>query len=316
MVVFLEVLSRNQIWFYEVRDMKVEVYWESVYGCLPINVCYISCLATQNLDEIEVHVLQLQDHRSLRKVESREMDPKKHSLEEETKDAATIAGLNVMRIINKPTTAAIAYGIDNMLGLTGKRNVVIFDVGGGTFDVSVLTIDEVGVFEVKVVAGDTHLGGDDFDNCMVSYCVDDFKWKLNIDFFGKNRELGRFKTKCEKAKRILSYATRASIDNELLHNGIDFSMEISSAKFEELNISFFTKCIEQLESCLGYANLTKGCVDEVILVGGSTRIPKSNVCCRNSLMEMSYARRSTRMKPLIMGRQLWLQSYVVKLPKW
>ncbi|CAH1432923.1 unnamed protein product [Lactuca virosa] len=191
-----------------------------------------------------------------------------------TKDAATIAGLNVLRMINEPTSAAIAYGIDNMSGLTGKRNVVIFDLGGGTFDVSVLTIDEVGAFEVKAVARDTHLGGDDFDNQMVSYCVDDFKKKWNIDLTGQKRELGRLKAECEKAKRILSYATQASIDSVLLQNGIDFSMEISCAKFEELNMEFFIKCIKQLKLCLADANMTKGRIDEVILVGGSTRIPK------------------------------------------
>ncbi|KAL7587496.1 hypothetical protein Lser_V15G39495 [Lactuca serriola] len=191
-----------------------------------------------------------------------------------TKDAATSAGLNVLRMINEPTAAAIAYGIDNMLGLTGKRNVVVFDLGGGTFDVSILTIDEVGKFEVKAVAGDTHLGGEDFDNRMVDYCVEEFKKKYEMDLTGKKRALGRLKAECEKAKRVLSYATQASVELELLHKGIDFSMTFSRAKFEELNMSYFTKCIEQLESCLADANMTKGNVEEVILVGGSTRIPK------------------------------------------
>ncbi|CAH1432922.1 unnamed protein product [Lactuca virosa] len=191
-----------------------------------------------------------------------------------TKDAATIAGVNVLRMINEPTAAAIAYGIDNMLGLTGKRNVLIFDLGGGTFDVSLLTIDEVGAFEVKAVASDTHLGGDDFDNKMVNYCCDDFKKKWNIDLAGKKRVLGRLKAACEKAKRTLSYSSRASIELDLLHKGIDFSIEITRAKFEELNMSYFTKCIEQVKTCLADANIMKGGVDEVILVGGSTRIPK------------------------------------------
>ncbi|XP_023769010.1 heat shock cognate 70 kDa protein isoform X2 [Lactuca sativa] len=189
-----------------------------------------------------------------------------------TKDAATIAGLNVVRMINEPTAAAIAYGVDNRFG--GKKNVLIFDLGGGTFDVSILTIDGVGKFEVKAVAGDTHLGGEDFDNRIVNYCVEDFKKKWNKDLTGNERALGRLKVACEKAKRILSYDTQTSVELEVLLDGIDFSMKITRAKFEELNMSFFTKCIKQLESCLADANMKKGSVDEVILVGGSTRIQK------------------------------------------
>ncbi|CAI9298746.1 unnamed protein product [Lactuca saligna] len=189
-----------------------------------------------------------------------------------TKDAATIAGLNVVRMINEPTAAAIAYGVDNRFN--GKKNVLIFDLGGGTFDVSLLTIDGEGKFEVKAVAGDTHLGGEDFDNRMVNYCVDDFKKKWNKDLTGNERALGRLKVACEKAKRILSYDTQTSVELEVLLDGIDFSMKITRAKFEELNMSFFTKCIKQLESCLADANMKKGSVDEVILVGGSTRIQK------------------------------------------
>lgn len=189
-----------------------------------------------------------------------------------TKDAATIAGLNVVRMINEPTAAAIAYGVDNRFN--GKKNVLIFDLGGGTFDVSILTIDGEGKFEVKAVAGDTHLGGEDFDNRMVNYCVEDFKKKWNKDLTGNERALGRLKVACEKAKRILSYDTQTSVELEVLLDGIDFSMKITRAKFEELNMSFFTKCIKQLESCLADANMKKGSVDEVILVGGSTRIQK------------------------------------------
>ncbi|KAL7589238.1 hypothetical protein Lser_V15G39485 [Lactuca serriola] len=189
-----------------------------------------------------------------------------------TKDAATIAGLNVVRMINEPTAAAIAYGVDNKFG--GKKNVLIFDLGGGTFDVSILTIDGEGKFEVKAVAGDTHLGGEDFDNRMVNYCVEDFKKKWNKDLTGNERALGRLKVACEKAKRILSYDTQTSVELEVLLDGIDFSMKITRAKFEELNMSFFTKCIKQLEACLADANMKKGSVDEVILVGGSTRIQK------------------------------------------
>ncbi|KAL4572442.1 hypothetical protein LXL04_019219 [Taraxacum kok-saghyz] len=191
-----------------------------------------------------------------------------------TKDAATIAGLNVLRMINEPTAAAIAYGIDNMLGITGKRNVVVFDLGGGTFDVSVLTIDEAGKFKVKGVAGDSHLGGEDFDNRLVDYCVEEFKRKHDMDLTGNKKALGRLKVACEIVKRSLSFSTEASIELELLHQGIDFSKKITRAKFEKLNMRFFKRCIEELESCLEEADMSKPSIDEVILVGGSTRIPK------------------------------------------
>nr|KAJ0193067.1 hypothetical protein LSAT_V11C800430410 [Lactuca sativa] len=164
-----------------------------------------------------------------------------------TKDAAAIAGLNVLRIINEPTAAATAYAVDNNLSFTGKKNVLIFDLGGGTFDVSLLTIDGVGKFEVKAVAGDTHLGGEDFDNRMVNYCVDDFNKKWNKDLRGNQRALGRLKVACEKAKRILSYATEAPIELDVL---------------------------SKVEACLEDADMNKGDVDEVILVGGSTRLLK------------------------------------------
>ncbi|KAL7590608.1 hypothetical protein Lser_V15G39483 [Lactuca serriola] len=162
--------------------------------------------------------------------------------------------------------------VDNRFG--GKKNVLIFDLGGGTFDVSLLTIDGVGKFEVKAVAGDTHLGGEDFDNRIVNYCVDDFKKKWNKDLSGNQRALGRLKVACEKAKRILSYDTQVSVELDVLLDGIDFSLKITRAKFEELNKSFFEECIKQLETCLVDANMYKGDVDEVILVGGSTRIQK------------------------------------------
>lgn len=191
-----------------------------------------------------------------------------------TKDAATIAGLNVLRMINEPTAAAIAYAVDNRHGLSGKKNVLIFDLGGGTFDVSLVTIDGVGKFKVKAVAGDTHLGGEDFDNRMVNYCVEEFKKKWNKDLTGNERALGRLKVACEKAKRILSYATEAFIELEYFVEGIDFSMKITRAKFEELNMSLFKECMKQVETCLADSNMNKGSVDEVILVGGSTRIQK------------------------------------------
>ncbi|KAJ0789682.1 putative Heat shock protein 70 family [Helianthus annuus] len=191
-----------------------------------------------------------------------------------TKDAGTIAGLNVIRMINEPTAAAIAYGLDNKCGFNGKINVLIFDLGGGTFDVSLSTIEEGGIFEVKAVSGDTHLGGEDFDNRMVDHCVSEFRRKWNKDLTGNQRALGRLRFACEKAKRILSSTTQTSIDLDCLHEGIDFSMRFTRAKFENLNMSLFSQCIMTLKKCLEDAKMEKSWVDEIILVGGSTRIPK------------------------------------------
>ncbi|KAJ0453477.1 putative Heat shock protein 70 family [Helianthus annuus] len=191
-----------------------------------------------------------------------------------TKVAGTIAGLNVIRMINEPTAAAIAYGLDNESDIVGKINVLVFDLGGGTFDVSVMTIEKGGVFEVKAVGGDTHLGGQDFDNRMVDHCVLEFKRRWNKDLSRNQRALGRLRFACEKAKRILSCTTRTSIDLDGLYEQIDFSMKFTRAKFEELNMGLFNKCIETLEKCLRDAKMEKSCVEQVILVGGSTRIPK------------------------------------------
>lgn len=146
-----------------------------------------------------------------------------------TKDAGAIAGLNVLRIINEPTAAAIAYGLDKKG--KGEKNVLIFDLGGGTFDVSLLTIEE-GVFEVKATAGDTHLGGEDFDNKIVDYCVADFKKKYKIDLKDNARALRRLRTQCEKAKRILSASAQTTIEVDSLAESQDFSMTITRAKFE------------------------------------------------------------------------------------
>lgn len=153
-----------------------------------------------------------------------------------TKDAGTIAGLNVLRIINEPTAAAIAYGLDKKN--QGERNVLIFDLGGGTFDVSLLQIDE-GVFEVKATAGDTHLGGEDFDNKLVEYCCAEFLKKKKIDIKDNPRALRRLRTQCEKAKRILSAATQTAIEVDALAESEDFSLTITRAKFEELCMSMF-----------------------------------------------------------------------------
>jgi heat shock protein 1/8 len=188
-----------------------------------------------------------------------------------TKDAGAIAGLNVMRIINEPTAAAIGYGLDKV-GI-GKRNVLIFDLGGGTTDVSLLTIDE-GTFEVKAVAGDTHLGGEDFDNKMVKHFVEIFKRHHKEDISGNARALRRLRTACERAKRILSSAVETTIEVDSLYNGIDFSSSITRARFAKLNMDFFKKSVELVEKCLTDAKMDKGVVHDVVLIGGSSRIPK------------------------------------------
>ncbi|XP_056397251.1 heat shock 70 kDa protein-like [Hyla sarda] len=188
-----------------------------------------------------------------------------------TKDAGVIAGLNVLRIINEPTAAAIAYGLDK--GSRGERNVLIFDLGGGTFDVSILTIDD-GIFEVKATAGDTHLGGEDFDNRMVNHFVEEFKRKHKKDITQNKRALRRLRTACERAKRTLSSSTQASIEIDSLYEGIDFYTSITRARFEELCSDLFRGTLEPVEKALRDAKLDKSQIHEIVLVGGSTRIPK------------------------------------------
>jgi L1 cell adhesion molecule like protein len=190
-----------------------------------------------------------------------------------TKDAGVIAGLEVMRIINEPTAAAIAYGLDKKGTTSGEQNVLIFDLGGGTFDVSLLTIEE-GIFEVKATAGDTHLGGEDFDNRLVNFFVQEFKRKYKKDISGNPRALRRLRTSCERAKRTLSSSTQASIEIDSLYEGIDFYSSITRARFEELCMDQFRKCMDPVEKVLRDAKMDKGTVNEVVLVGGSTRIPK------------------------------------------
>jgi L1 cell adhesion molecule like protein len=187
-----------------------------------------------------------------------------------TKDAGSIAGLNVLRIINEPTAAAIAYGLDKK---GDEKNVLIFDLGGGTFDVSLLTIEE-GIFEVKATAGDTHLGGEDFDNRMVDYFLQEFKRKHRKDMSGNQRALRRLRTACERAKRTLSSSTQAHIEIDSLFDGIDFNSTITRARFEDLNMDYFKKCMDPVEKVLRDSKMAKNDVDEVVLVGGSTRIPK------------------------------------------
>ncbi|TYH51487.1 hypothetical protein ES332_D10G278500v1 [Gossypium tomentosum] len=190
-----------------------------------------------------------------------------------TKDAGVIAGLNVMRIINEPTAAAIAYGLDKKASSVGEKNVLIFDLGGGTFDVSLLTIEE-GIFEVKATAGDTHLGGEDFDNRMVNHFVQEFKRKNKKDISGNPRALRRLRTACERAKRTLSSTAQTTIEIDSLFEGIDFYSTITRARLEELNMDLFRKCMEPVEKCLRDAKMDKSTVHDVVLVGGSTRIPK------------------------------------------
>eukprot|EP00891_Asterochloris_glomerata_P002649 jgi/Astpho2/2649/Aster-06999 len=190
-----------------------------------------------------------------------------------TKDAGVIAGLDVMRIINEPTAAAIAYGLDKKETSVGEKNVLIFDLGGGTFDVSLLTIEE-GIFEVKATAGDTHLGGEDFDNRLVNHFTQEFKRKYKKDITGNPRALRRLRTSCERAKRTLSSSAQTSIEIDSLYEGVDFYSSITRARFEELNMDLFRKCMEPVEKTLRDAKMDKSNVHEVVLVGGSTRIPK------------------------------------------
>ncbi|XP_055710615.1 heat shock 70 kDa protein cognate 2 [Phlebotomus papatasi] len=189
-----------------------------------------------------------------------------------TKDAGVIAGLNVQRIINEPTAAALAYGLDK--NLKGERNVLIFDLGGGTFDVSILSIDEGSLFEVKSTAGDTHLGGEDFDNRLVNHFSEEFKRKFKKDLKGNARALRRLRTACERAKRTLSSSTEASLEIDALHEGVDFYAKITRARFEELNMDLFRSTLAPVEKALGDAKMDKGKIHDVVLVGGSTRIPK------------------------------------------
>ncbi|KAK2415000.1 heat shock cognate 70 kDa protein [Trifolium repens] len=190
-----------------------------------------------------------------------------------TIDAGAIAGLDVMRILCEPTAAAVAYSLDKRTNCVGERNILVFDLGGGTFDVSLVTIKNK-VFEVKVTAGNTHLGGEDFDNRMVNYFVEEFKRKKEGDISGNPRALRRLRTQCERAKRILSFSFDATIEVDALCEGIDFFSSITRAKFEEINMDLFNDCMEIVGSCLTDSKIDKSCIDDVVLVGGSSRIPK------------------------------------------
>jgi len=187
-----------------------------------------------------------------------------------TKDAGTIAGLNVLRIVNEPTAAAIAYGLDKK---GGESQIIVYDLGGGTFDVSLLSIDD-GVFEVLATAGDTHLGGEDFDNRVQDYFIKLYKTKTGTDVTGNLRALGKLKREVEKAKRTLSSQMSTKLEIESFEGGNDFSETLTRAKFEEINMDLFRKTLKPVEQVLKDAGVKKEDVNEIVLVGGSTRIPK------------------------------------------
>jgi L1 cell adhesion molecule like protein len=204
-----------------------------------------------------------------------------------TKDAGTISGMNILGIINEPTAAAIAHGLDKRV--SGERNALIFDLGGGTFDVSLLTIEE-GIFQVKAIAGNTHLGGEDFDNRLVNHFAQEFRRRYKkgmcfyliqssgfidfiLDLTSNLRALRRLRTACERAKRTLSSATQTSIEIDSLFQGIDFSASLTRARFEELCKDLFLSTLEPVRKVLQDSRIDKSNVDEIVLVGGSTRIP-------------------------------------------
>ena len=188
-----------------------------------------------------------------------------------TKDAGTIAGLNVMRIINEPTAAAIAYGLDKKG--SGEKNILIYDLGGGTFDVTVMSIED-GIFEVKSTAGDTHLGGEDFDRRLMEHFMQDFKRKHKKDISGNKKALRRLQTACETAKKTLSSSTTATIEIDSLFEGIDYNSVISRARFEDICSDLFKKTFDPVDKVLRDAKISKSQIHEIVLVGGSTRIPK------------------------------------------
>jgi heat shock protein 5 len=184
-----------------------------------------------------------------------------------TKDAGVIAGLNVLRVVNEPTAAAIAYGLDKK---GAESQIIVYDLGGGTFDVSLLQIED-GVFEVLATAGDTHLGGEDFDQRVISYFTKLYNKKKSVKIEDDLKTMGKLKREVEKAKRILSSQMSTRIEIEAFHNGEDFSETLTRAKFEELNMDFFRKTLKPVEQVLKDAKVKKNEIDDIVLVGGSTR---------------------------------------------
>lgn len=195
-----------------------------------------------------------------------------------TKDAGTIAGLNVQRIINEPTAGSLAYGIGE--SKADEKNVLIFDLGGGTFDCSVLSISD-GVFEVLATNGNTHLGGEDIDQNLVNWCIKEIKTKYKVDVSSNSRSVKRLKVACEKAKRILSSSTVTTIELDSLHEGLDVNISLSKARFEDLNSIFFKDCFEPVDKVLADSKLSKSQITDVVLIGGSTRIPKIQTMLSN-----------------------------------
>ncbi|WBW72160.1 ER heat shock protein BiP [Schizosaccharomyces osmophilus] len=202
-----------------------------------------------------------------------------------TKDAGTIAGLNVIRIVNEPTAAAIAYGLDKT---DSEKHIIVYDLGGGTFDVSLLSIDN-GVFEVLATSGDTHLGGEDFDNKIINYLARLYNRKNNVDVTKDAKSIGKLKREVEKAKRTLSSQKSARIEIDSFHDGKDFSETLSRAKFEELNMDLFKRTLKPVEQVLKDSGLKKAQVDDIVLVGGSTRIPKVQ-----ELLENFFGKKSSK----------------------
>lgn len=186
-----------------------------------------------------------------------------------TKDAGVIAGMTILRVVNEPTAAAIAYGLDQK----GERQIIVYDLGGGTFDVSLLSIDN-GVFEVLATAGDTHLGGEDFDYRVINHFAKQYNTKNKVDINKDLKTMGKLKREVEKAKRTLSSQMSTRIEIEAFHQGNDFSETLTRAKFEELNMDLFKKTLKPVEQVLKDAKVKKSEIDDIVLVGGSTRIPK------------------------------------------
>jgi len=189
-----------------------------------------------------------------------------------TKDAGKIAGLNIIRMINEPTAAAIAYGL-NSNNNNEEKNILVFDLGGGTFDISILSLDS-SLFEVRATRGDTHLGGEDFDNALMRFCIEEFKDETGIDIGNNQKVLRRLKVACEKAKRELSLSQQAEIDIDSLAEGKDFNIKITRPQFEDICKDLFIRCIKPIELALKDAQIQKDKIDDIILIGGSTRIPK------------------------------------------
>lgn len=189
-----------------------------------------------------------------------------------TKDAASIAGLNVLRIINEPTSAALCYGLDNK-DKDKEKKILVVDIGGGTSDFTILIIED-GLFEVKATTGDSHLGGEDLDNKLLKFFANEFKRKHKKDLINNVKSIKKLKTACETLKRNLSSSTTASIEIDSLFDGIDFSSNITRARFDELNSEFYQKCIKFIDKVMLDAQLSKGDIDDIVLVGGTTRIPK------------------------------------------